>query len=238
MTNPPICQFGPGGEFVRPWPPSAQPIQPAADVEATGAELAQDAARQGLETPLVSVGPAGIDWQDQPITGLAADALAAAAGSIIRLLERSAEAHGSTPLSDETRDRAIRRLAEDLAAAEEPVAGVVKQRTMRADDVAMPAPAPGRVLADAGYVLAAETDKESRDAKEINLVHPHAEADGSPASDSSVSATPRLFPDDAGDWGPVGLDQSDRVRTRRRPRKKRAGASRCETHGSLFAGLS
>jgi hypothetical protein len=70
MNNPPLCQFGPGGDYVRPWPKESRVLHKAH----TPAELARIEARAldriaqdlGLEAPLVSTGPSGIQWPDLP----------------------------------------------------------------------------------------------------------------------------------------------------------------------------
>ncbi|MHC4986638.1 MAG: hypothetical protein ACYTFO_10850, partial [Planctomycetota bacterium] len=98
MANPPICQFGPGGEFVRPWPPSATPLSRPAD-QATEYEVSSLQVPAGAEAPLVSYGPEGIQWTPVESMAEAEQVLSDAARFIVGVFEATAEAHGSQPLT-------------------------------------------------------------------------------------------------------------------------------------------
>jgi len=58
MRQVPLCQFGPGGDFVKAWPDYAAAVRSADEVCRATAEQASE-----MEPPLVSVGPEGIRWQ-------------------------------------------------------------------------------------------------------------------------------------------------------------------------------
>ncbi len=62
MSNLPLCAFGPGGEYRRYWPENAAalPVEPALPT------AAEEARKDGLQAPLVSLGPDGIHWVKKP----------------------------------------------------------------------------------------------------------------------------------------------------------------------------
>jgi hypothetical protein len=70
--------------------------------------------------------------------------------------------------------------------------------------------------------------------KENEHANRNTETVGDSSAHSQLPSDQRLFPDDAGDWGPPAIDQGHRLRTRRSPRKKRVAAAGPQAQGSLF----
>ena len=216
MTNPPLCQFGPGGDFVRPWPGSAKSVEQVLAVRAA-AERAAAGRTQSRK-------------DDDP------GELTAAARLVIRVLTRSAEYHGSKPLTPQAEHQAAMRLAADLAAVDQTDPGVIRSGSAKVCDVAMPAGDPGRVTAGGAYAVVAENNEENIYGQD-GPVNGDAETVGDTSADSGLSQSAWLFPDDAGARGPVGIDEGDGVRARRRVRKKRPARAWGQAQGALFTGI-
>ena len=53
----PLCQFGPGGDFVRTWPAGCRPLPAVSESPSSP----RAAASMDESVPLVALGPAGID---------------------------------------------------------------------------------------------------------------------------------------------------------------------------------
>ena len=141
IANSPLCQFGPGGDFVRVWPQTAEPL-PGDAFERPLAEVARSL---GVRAPVVSTGPGGIRWR----------------GAGLARPEPSAWKHVTA---------ALRRMISALRGREnEGQSEVVCERRASLEKVAMPAQRGGRIVADRGYALAAverqETDYAERHAE-------------------------------------------------------------------------
>jgi hypothetical protein len=150
IPNSPLCQFGPGGDFVRVWPETARAL--AGDpVEAPLADIARSL---GVKAPVVSIGPDGIRWRG---AGLAR----------------------SQPSTWKHVTAALKRLIVALRGRQdEDRPAVVCERRASLEKVAMPAQRGGRIVADRGYALAAverqETDYAERHAETTGDTEDHS----------------------------------------------------------------
>jgi hypothetical protein len=232
MNNPPLCQFGPGGDYRYTWPASAKPV--AEDARPTGlAKLAMDL---GLEPELVSLGPAGIQWQ----TSYKATHLKKVVRSLLEVLRKVRV--GSDPQADEklvasqiaAADAALEKLApanpQVLAEASAPLAEVA-----RGPLVGMGAK--GATIETMETAAVVTNKNASPQLQENRYEDGYTETERYSAVHSGLSFDQRLFPDDAGDRRPLAADQGHRLRARRGTRKKRAAHAGRQAQGSLFAGV-
>ena len=229
--NNPLCQFGPGGEYKKVYPATAKalPEMEKAKNPRGWAKLAEDL---GLELPLVSTGPAGIQWRRKN-----ASHLKSVVGSLLEVLRK---------VRPEDGEAADEKLVESqIAVADEALARltmteiqVLKTASAPLRDVAMPATvaASARVSADGNFALSqAPQTARKENADEANNSDT-AEVGNTPVY-SGLSSGERLFPDDAGDRRPFESNKGNRLRARRRTGKKRPALTGGKAQGSLFAGL-
>ena len=227
MADAPLCQFGPGGDYVYAWPESEKPYI-ATSGEVMGESVALEAVMLALSPPLVSLGPGGIQWTEVPRgceEARAPRTLRPAAGAFDRalgVLGRALDALGRLLIGSG------RTHGQVLAAGSVPI-----------EDVAMSGRQQAKVLTGKPFTLVAvKTSQENaNDNCTFAKRDGNAETTGDTEVHSRLSYPQRLFPDDAGDWGSPGPDKSDRVRARRSPGKKRTAASRRKAQGSLFTGF-
>jgi hypothetical protein len=228
MTDAPLCQFGPGGDYAYAWPESEKPYVVSSG-EMIGESVALEADTLGLVPPLVSLGPGGLQWIERPggreDVGIAqADRLdsAAAAERPSSVLARALGALGRMLIGSAPGDSGV------LAAGSAPI-----------EDVAMSGRQQAKVLSEKPFTLVAvnTSQENANDNCTFAKQDGNAETTGDTEVHSRLSYPQRLFPDDAGDWGSPGPDKSDRVRARRSPGKKRSAASRRKAQGSLFTGF-
>jgi hypothetical protein len=237
--NPPLCKFGPGGDFISTWPdatetPETQTTEDRADVEERAwSRLMADL---GLEAPLVSADPAGITFQHR------AKRLKSTVRSLLEVLRRvRADAVGDQAdqrLVDSQialADVALEALPTDAPPARSARQTVLAAASARLDDVAMTADGNARVRSDAPYAVAkaSQAKENTNDATDSDT-----ETTGYSAVHPRLPRREWLFPDHAGDRRPSESDQGHRVRTRRSPRKKGTAPARRETQSPLFAGLA
>ncbi len=259
----PLCQFGPGGEYRKAYPAGAK-FLPESELElleqkiaANPAGLARLAEDLGLEPPLVSIGPAGIQWQSKasqlkrstvaPGCGRSkASQIKGVLGSVLDVLR--VVKHTNSQAAD------AKLVASQVALADKTLArmAVLARRRERqvlqagsADlaQVAMPASkteTPGRVAAGGDYAVSTESAQAeaTTNEQENKYVDTNdAEKNGNPPVYSGFSQNQWLFPDDAGDRRPLEPNKGNGVRTRRRPGKKRLIAAGSQAQRSLFASL-
>ncbi len=211
MMELPVCQFGPGGDFVELWP--APQHRPSAERAGVSAEAAT--ANHKPAVPPVSTGPWWRAWQR------AATVVAAAVGWSAWTLKRT--------FADLQGEGSPRKGRQKLGAREkllaEGCAQLAKVRTLPQRGQ----PVIGGLRDD---LMAARAEQESEDADT------NAETTGDSAIHSRLSQSSWLFPDHAGNWGPSSPDKGHRLRARRGSGKKRAAPSGRQAQGSLFAGIS
>ncbi|MCP4375623.1 MAG: hypothetical protein GY794_05550, partial [bacterium] len=76
MIDAPLCQFGPGGDYVYPWPDSERAYVTASD-GMQSESVVLNTARAGAEAPLVRLGPDSLRWtEDVPAAPAAVGGLA------------------------------------------------------------------------------------------------------------------------------------------------------------------
>ncbi|MCY2929965.1 MAG: hypothetical protein NTV86_10805 [Planctomycetota bacterium] len=210
MNNQPLCQFGPGGDFVRTWPAGSAPLAVGGETPPTSHRAVKAATDLGLQAPLVHLGPGPVQWQLAPADHTAGcESLSA----VIRtLLKTVAYARRRAPLAPSGE-------------------AVLASGSAAAATLAMPDPCPPVLARSGQYALTGQTPPLEND-----YGNRDAQAAGDPAFHSRLSGPQRLFPDLAGDRRSVALDQGYRLRARRSPRKKAGAGSRPEKQGPLFAG--
>lgn len=238
----PLCQFGPGGAYKYADPASAELL--GDDPTPRGLDkLARDL---GLEAPLVAAGPGGIEFAPRT------SALKHVVQSMLDVL-RQVKSTGSDAISDQA------LIAEQIASADATL-GTMQAQPMRLDvlaearaplaGLALSTRGAGRLTADAGLRIAQdrretvathyeteEFDQALHALQEDDHGTGYTETDGDSAIHSRLSGEARLFPDDAGDWGPSGSLQGHRLRTRRGTRRKKAAPAGRQAQGSLFAAV-
>ena len=92
MTNPPLCQFGPGGDYARPWPGDCEPV-PA---DLLPADVAVEARKLGIEPELLSLGRDGIRWRKAP------SRVAGAVRTIVRAIFGGTSSEAAAPAEIES----------------------------------------------------------------------------------------------------------------------------------------
>ncbi len=229
--NKPLCQFGPGGDYSKPYPAGAQalPETQKGHNPKGWAKLAEDL---GLELPLVSVGPAGVQWQKKKALHLKG-----VVGSLLEVLRRV------RPDDGEAADEKL--VASQIAMADEALARlnitesqVLQTASAPLRDVAMSetTAASTRVTADGDFALSQASRKAQKE--NVNAAYTsNTEKIGNTQVYSRLSDGARLFPDNAGDRRPFEPNKGNRIRTRRSTGKKRLALAGREAQRSLFASL-
>jgi hypothetical protein len=237
--NPPLCKFGPGGDFVSQWPDKQQPMttEQRADVEKRA--WSRIMADLGLEAPLVSADPAGITFQHK------AGKLKHTVGSLLEVLRR---VRGDAPgqQSDQhlvasqiaAADAALARMPQNATPAEQALKvreAILAAASAKLDEVAMTSENEPRVAADTAFAVA-----KTRKAKENtnDATDRHTQTTGYSEVHPGLPDREWLFPDHAGDRRPSQPDKGHGVRTRRSTRKKATPATRRQAQSPLFAGLA
>jgi len=240
IGNAPICQFGPGGDFVEVYPAGAKCLSDRPADEPAG--LNQLAGKDDLEIPLVSFGPGGIKFTqaDQDVQSENEPLFNGDAGLLLQrrsgsggpsLSERIAAFRSSFTTAFKQLSKADKELPKQ----------VITENSASLTDVAMQVGAAFRIAAGKGpiglpptgqYAVAAACDN-----KEHENADCHAQTIGDTSLNSQLPKPLRLFPDDAGDWECSKPNQSNRIRTRRGVRKKRTASAGSQAQGSLFTGF-
>jgi len=267
----PLCQFGPGGEYRKAYPAGAKPLPEPELLEleqkiaANPAGLARLAEDLGLEPPLVSIGPAGIQWQSKasqlkrstvaPGCGRSkaapgceasrASQIKGVLGSVLdvlRVVKHTNSQAVDAKLVASQIALADKALAKSAAADRRREQQVLQAGSAELAQVARPASkteTPGRVAAGGDYAVSTEAAQaEAANEQENKYVDTNdAEKNGNPPVYSGFSQNQWLFPDDAGDRRPLEPNKGNGVRTRRRPGKKRLIAAGSQAQRSLFASL-
>jgi hypothetical protein len=238
MNNPPLCQFGPGGDYRQVWPKSSESgelgekIPHGADLEDRKSKgfsrLAKDL---GLEPALVSLGSAGLTWQKKTQTSQVKGVVK----SVLDVLRSISP----TAMSNEE------LVSSQIAAADTGLmelqgrrsgSCVLAQASVPVGQVAMVKRTSERIESDASD-LGLKTASQSTNQQENKNATCNTETTRDIATDTTISAATQLFPDDAGDWGSLGLNKGNRIRTRRGTRKKRAAVTGRQTQRSLFTAV-
>ena len=226
MADGPLCQFGPGGDYTYTWPESERAYVTASG-EVMGEPAASEAARLGLEPPLVSIGPGALRWAEGPL-GRQSDrgGLAFFRSDAVIEPDRLSSVLG----------RALGALGRMLIGNGLPRQQVLAGGSAPIEEVAMSGRQQAKVLSEKPFtVVALNTSQENaNDNCTFEKPDGNAATTGNTEVHTRFSYSLRLFPDDAGNWGSLGFDQSNRVRTRSRSGKKRSAASGRKAQGSLF----
>jgi len=242
MNNPPLCQFGPGGDYRQVYPKPGESgelgefgglcekIPHDVDLEERKrkgfSRLAKDL---GLEPALVSLGSAGLTWQKKTVTSQAKGVVK----SVLDVLRSISPAAMS---NEELVSSQIAAANTGLAKLPDRKSGsyVLAQASVPVSQVAMVKRTSDRIESDAPG-LSLEIARQSANQQEKENATCNTETTRNIATDTKLSDAARLFPDDAGDWGSLGLNKGNRIRTRRGTRKKRSAATGPQAQRSLFA---
>jgi len=238
-NDTPLCQFGPGGEFVSTWPADAVAIPEEPCVDHPGwSRLAIDL---GYEAPLVSTGPEPIVWaKRQQHEGMGDAPARTVVRRVLDVLRRLKFAEEE--LSDaQFVEQHIEMAEASLSALGQ--TGSISTRSLLSNDVLEQASAPLAEVARSSVFPAGVSSEFSLEIADHLLTQERANGtdtteDADFTVHSGLSDDAGLFPVDAGDWGPSGSDESHGVRTRRRTRKRRATVAGGQTQRSLFEGLA
>ncbi len=238
MNNPPLCQFGPGGDYRQAWPKSGklgefcEKIPRDVDLQEQKRKgflrLAKDL---GLEPPLVSLGSAGLTWckktQTSKIKGVVKSVL-----DVLRSISPTAMS------SEEFVSSQIAAADTGLAKLQDCRSGscVLEQASVPVEQIALVRRTPDRIESDAPVLdLKSKAASQNTNHQENENATCNTETTRDIATDTTISDATRLFPDDAGDWGSHGLNKGNRIRTRRCTRKKRSAVTGRQAQRSLFA---
>jgi hypothetical protein len=226
----PLCQTGPGGDFKSVFPESAIPVSDD-KVPRGMAKLSRDL---GLDVPLVSNGPEGIEWSRE---GLELKGIIARMMKVMRRIhigDRNAELADRILVSEQisAADEALKLLQAKPVEKKKATGEILEKASTDAGAVALNVRGSNRITADDVYAAGTESVKVEKENEKCD-----SETDGDTPVYSQVHEGSWLFPDDAGDWRPPRAEQGNRVRTRRRTRKKRPSQPGSKAQGSLFTGL-
>ena len=207
MTNDvPICQFGPGGDYVQAWPRQTRPVT-----------LSQD------EIAALMARPQAADQVQQADGGCETATSLQQAGSekLECMLEQAAKIawRAVSEIGEKTRCLAvavIRKLGRNNAK-------VILKRSAAASELGLSAISTGVCVPTVDIKM------------EQDHGNSHTETIRDPADHPRLPQAQRLFSDDAGDWRPPKPNEGDRVRARHSPGKKRSTPARSKAQGSLFA---
>ena len=241
MNNPPLCQFGPGGDYRQVWPKSGKPgefgefsgkIPNDVDLEDRKRQgfsrLAKDL---GLEPALVSLGSAGLTWQKKTQTSQVKGVVKSVL-DVLRSISPAAMSNEQLVASQiAAADAGLVELP-----AQQSGSCVLAQASVPVGQVAMVRRTPDRIESDAP-VSDLKTARQSANQRENENATCNTETTRDIATDTKLSDAARLFPDDAGDWGSLGLNKGNRIRTRRGTRKKRTAVTGPQAQRSLFTAV-
>jgi hypothetical protein len=238
-NDTPLCQFGPGGEFVSTWPADATPIPEEPCVDHPGwSRLAKDL---GYEPPLVATGPEPMVWAKRQQHEAMADAPARTmVGRVLDVLRRLKFAEQE--LTDtQFVEQHIEMAEASLSSLGQ--TGPVSTHASLSNDVLEQASAPlAEVARSSVFPAGLSTEFPLEIADHLLTQERENGTDTTEDADftvhSGLSDDAGLFPVDAGDWGPSGSDESHGVRTRRRTRKRRATAAGGQAQRSLFEDIA
>lgn len=214
MTNIPLCQFGPGGDYVTVWPDDSEPLAQE-NLQPTIADVARE---MGMEPPLVSVGPEGIQWHKRGIRVIEA---------LKTLLSRKSSRMAPVRLVERQAAPAVPRTVAERSAAP----AIILERSAAMQNLAMPAEQGTHLAAGQGLVFVSGV-------KETEHAYNYAETDGDSSLHTGFSEPSGLFAVNAGDRGSFESHKGHGLRARRSTRKKGSSASRDQTQRSLFASIS
>ena len=235
MNNPPICQFGPGGDYRRVWPKSGElgeKIPHDVDLEERKrkgfSRLAKDL---GLEPDLVSLGNTGLTWRKKTETSQVKSVVK----SVLDVLRRISPAAVS---NEELVSSQIAAADAGLAELPEYESGccILAQASVPVGQVAMVKRTPDRIESDAPDSQL-KIARQTANQQENENAACNTETTRDIATDTKLSDATRLFPDDAGDWEQPGLNKGNRIRTRRSTRKKRSVVTGRQAQRSLFTAV-
>lgn len=249
MKKKPLCQFGPGGDFRRAYPSDAElPALEKSKEQISPRMLVKLAEDLGLEPALVCTGYYGVQWQQKSVH------LKGVVKSILEVLRevkpgvrndeelvaehiaranRAVEMLQARPVSQQAATA-----AKKATPAAKPAAVAKQQQILceaKADaEVAMTSADACRVTAKSVYTVARQHKAKIQENRNADS---NTEATGDSTVYPGLSEDSRLFPNNAGDWGPSESYQGYSLRTRRRVGKKRRVVAGRKTQGSLFGSI-
>jgi len=249
MKKKPLCQFGPGGDFRKAYPSDAElPALGKSKDQISPRMLAKLAEDLGLEPGLVCTGHYGVQWQQKSVylKGVVKSIL-----EVLREIRPGAKSDEDLVAEHIARaDRAVAMLQaqpvesqsterkKKTAVARPAVAVAANTQVLceaQADaEVAMSSADACRITAGSNYTVAKHQKVKIQENRNADS---NTQAAGNPSIYQGLSEESRLFPNNAGDWGPSESYQGYSLRARRRVGKKRRVVTRRKAQGSLFGSI-
>lgn len=225
----PLVSIGPAGIH---WQKSAEILGKQRSAEISGKQKSAGISGQQKLAEIL----AEIQWQKKK-----ASHLKSVVGSLLEVLRKVRPGDGE--VADE------KLVASQIAAADKALAKLTMKESQVPQAASAPIAAPatparvvssGRVSAKGDFVVSPEAQTNDRAQKQENgyaASNSHTETIGNTSVYSGFQNGAWLFPDNAGDWRPLGSNKGNRLRTRRRTGKKKLVVAGSQAQGSLFASL-